>query len=64
MRSIFVLLFLFQFSSFLSAQELNCRVTVRSDKIQGTDKRVFTTMQTAMREFMNNTKWTEDEYKN
>lgn len=36
-------------SSCLSfAQELNCRVQVNSDKIQGTNKSVFTTLEQAL----------------
>lgn len=38
-------------------QELNCTVEVNSDKISGTDKSVFTTLQTAITEYMNNTQW-------
>ena len=38
-------------SSCLSfAQELNCRVQVNSDKIQGTNKSVFTTLEQALTE--------------
>jgi len=44
---------------FLSAQELNCRVTVNSDKIQGTNKQRFTEMQKTITEFMNNRRWSE-----
>lgn len=39
------------------AQELNCRVVVNSDKIQGTNKEVFNTLQTAITEYMNDTKF-------
>ncbi len=42
----------------LYAQELNCRVVVNSDKIQGTNKEVFNTLQNAITEYMNNTKFT------
>ena len=41
----------------LVAQELNCRVVVNSDKIQGTNKEVFNTLQTAISEYMNDTKF-------
>lgn len=41
----------------LRAQELNCTVEVNSDKISGTDKNVFTTLQSAITEYMNNTQW-------
>lgn len=47
-----------------SAQELNCMVSVISPRIQLSDKRVFTTLQTSVMEFMNNTRWTSDKYKN
>lgn len=41
------------------AQELNARVKINSDKIQGTNKQVYTTLQTALTEFINNKKWTD-----
>ena len=62
MRKYLILLF---FVSVITsvAQELNCKVQVLSQQIQGTDKRVFTTLQTAIFEFMNNKKWTTDAFK-
>ena len=39
--------------------ELNAKVTVNSDKVQSTNKQVFTTLQTALTEFLNNRKWTD-----
>ena len=39
--------------------ELNARITINSDKIQGTDKSVFTTLQTALTEYVNNRRWTD-----
>lgn len=39
------------------AQELNCTVEINTDKINGTDKAVFSTLQTAINEYMNNTQW-------
>ncbi len=41
------------------AQELNARVTINSDKVQGSNKQVFTTLETALVEFINNRKWTD-----
>lgn len=41
------------------AQELNARIKINSDKIQGTNKQVYTTLQTALTEFINNKKWTD-----
>lgn len=50
-------------SNILVAQELNCTVKVLSPAIQGTERSVFETLETAIKEFMNNTRWTNDNYK-
>ncbi len=42
----------------VSSQELNCNISIVSNQIQGTNKQVFQTLQTAIYEFMNNTIWT------
>ncbi len=48
----------------VDAQELNCRVVVNSDKVQGTNKEVFNTLQQAITEYMNNTKFTSVQLSN
>ena len=55
----YIALFLLLLSALpmLVAQEFNCRVVVNSDKIQGTNKEVFNTLQTAVTEYMNDTKF-------
>jgi len=40
------------------SQELNCSVQVSAQKIQGSNRQVFQTMQKSIYEFMNNTVWT------
>lgn len=45
-----------------SAQELNCAVEVNSSSIQGTNKSVFETLQTAMTEYLNDRKWTNTQF--
>ncbi|MGZ6539745.1 MAG: type IX secretion system protein PorD, partial [Bacteroidia bacterium] len=63
MRKIFIiLLFIGVFKTSFS-QELNCTVQIISDQIAGTDKRVFDAMKTAVYEFMNNHKWTTENFK-
>jgi hypothetical protein len=47
----------------VQAQELNCRVSILSQQVQLSDKRIFTTLETSIREFMNNTRWTNDQFK-
>jgi len=58
-----LLFFLISFSV-LKAQELNCIVQVNSDQIQTSDKKIFETLQTAIFEFMNNRRWTNDQFLN
>jgi len=49
---------LFSISGVMYGQELNATLTINSDKIQGTDKQIFNTLQRALTEFINNKKWT------
>ena len=43
----------------LRAQELQCEVRVNSSKVAGSDKTIYQNLQTALYEFINNTKFTE-----
>ena len=38
-------------------QELNATLTINSDKVQGSNKQIFNTLQNALLEFINNKKW-------
>lgn len=44
------------------AQELKVDVTINTPKLQTADPRVFETLERTIEEFMNNQKWTKDEY--
>ena len=44
------------------AQELNCRVAINASQIQGTNTQVFTTLENALKEFINDRKWTSAQY--
>ena len=44
----------------VKSQELKCNIQIVTQQIQGTNKRVFQTLQTAIYEFMNNTNWTNN----
>ena len=46
----------------LSAQELNCNVQVVTQQIQGTNKKIFQTLQAAVYEFVNTRTWTNNVY--
>lgn len=51
-------------SNFLYAQELNCQVSVLTPQIQESNKTIFETLQNQIRDFMNNRKWTGDNFEN
>jgi len=57
MKRLLLLLCLGLAGMFSFAQEMNCIVTVSAPQIEGTDKRVFETLQNAIYEFVNNRKW-------
>lgn len=59
-RIFFVLVILLAASKPVFSQELNCFVTLNTSSIQGSNKDVFTTLQNAIRDFMNNTVWTNN----
>lgn len=44
------------------AQELKCDVEINSTQIQNTSKEVFTTLQQAIADYMNTTKWTDAQF--
>ncbi len=46
----------------LSAQELNCKVEINSDQVEGTNKQVFTTLQEAMNDYMNTNVFTNNQF--
>lgn len=60
-RLVFFLVLLI-FPVLLHGQELKCNVSVISSKVQGTNKQVFQTLQTAIYEFMNTQTWTNHVY--
>lgn len=62
MRKIFVLLLVCLLSFPVFSQELRCNIQIVSQQIQGTNKQVFRTMQTAINEFMNSRRWTDHVY--
>ncbi len=43
----------------MRAQELNCTVEINSDQVQGTNKSVFNTLQGAINDYMNTTKFSQ-----
>ena len=59
---LYIFLFLVLSKSIFS-QELNCQVSVVSVQVQGTtEKQIFDQLQKSIFEFMNNTRWTKDNF--
>ncbi|WP_010521019.1 DUF4835 family protein [Aquimarina agarivorans] len=61
MRNIFCLLFLCV-SALVEAQEFNAKVTINAEQTGQPNLAIFTTLGTALEEFINKTKWTDVEY--
>ncbi|REG99690.1 type IX secretion system protein PorD [Flavobacterium aquicola] len=51
-------LFLFLGCGFIQAQQLNCTVTLNTQKVNNANQQVFKTLETAIGEFVNKTDWT------
>lgn len=60
--TVLVALLLMQLTSM--AQELNCKTIVIAEQIQGTDPKVFKTMEQSITEFVNARKWGSDNFEN
>lgn len=62
MRNIFSLVIILVFG-FTQAQELNCLVTVNTDKVVNANNQIFKTLEKSLNDFVNKTDWTGQVYK-
>lgn len=62
MRSVFTAFLALSVPLTAAAQELKCTVSVISPQVQNTEKRIFETLQNDIREFINSTRWTQDQF--
>ena len=63
MRKLFSVIFILSFTCIVNAQELRARINVLSNRVGGNvDKKTFQTLQTALNNFINNRKWTSDNF--
>ncbi|MGN6531730.1 MAG: DUF4835 family protein [Ginsengibacter sp.] len=63
MNKVFLFFLLIFFTSVTNAQELRARVSVLSNRVaNNVDKKAFQTLETALNNFVNNSKWTTDTY--
>jgi hypothetical protein len=62
-KRLFFLLLLGLLSAGVGAQgELNCTVRVSTPQLQNVDRKVFDNLEVSLRDFLNNTKWTKDNF--
>ena len=58
-----IVFFLMLTFGFAHSQELNCTVTVNTQKLSNANQQVFKTLETSLNEFVNQTQWTSQAYK-
>ena len=62
-RCFYILIFSFLYQYVIFSQELNCKLSVLSTaKNQTVDNKVFKTLEASLNEFINNTKWSNDQF--
>jgi hypothetical protein len=62
-KYILTLAFSFLLGLACQAQELQCEVVVNSDQVPLTDRRIFSELRTAVANFLNNRRWTDQVYR-
>lgn len=62
MRKIFYIACMLCAINIANAQEINCAVTINSDKIEGSNKQVYETLKASIEEYMNQNRWTNMTY--
>ena len=63
MRNFLIVLFSLLFANYISAQELNCTITVNADQVNQTNRQIFGTLERALNDFVNKSQWTNRIYK-
>ncbi|MFK5958581.1 MAG: DUF4835 family protein [Lutibacter sp.] len=63
MRKILQIILIFFTIVQVNSQELKCSITINSDKIPGSNKQIYTTLKNSLNEFINQTRWTNFNYK-
>lgn len=63
MRNLLLVFMFLAFCKVISAQELNCTVTLNSDQVSQTNQQIFKTLERSLNDFVNKNKWTNRVYK-
>lgn len=61
-RLLYILTSLVLTFQIMQAQELNCAVEINTQQVEGSNKDVFTTLQEAISDYMNTTKWSNAQF--
>lgn len=62
MKRLLTLILALPVLAYTHAQELNCAVEVNADKVEGTAKEVFSTLQSAINDYMNTTRFSDAQF--
>ncbi len=63
MRNLLLVFMFLACCKVISAQELNCTVTLNSDQVSQTNQQIFRTLERSLNDFVNKNKWTNSVYK-
>ncbi|CAM4303485.1 type IX secretion system protein PorD [Zobellia nedashkovskayae] len=63
MRNFILIFFCSFFMMSVSAQEMNCVVTINADQVSQTNQQIFKTLERSLNDFINKNKWTNRTYK-
>ena len=63
-RIFFIVIISSMMSFTVVAQELNCQISILTPQIQASDKTIYDNLQTELRNFLNNRKWSNDDFLN
>ncbi len=61
-KKLFVFFFFSLIFNALQAQEIKATVKINTPQLQRTDRKVFDVLENALREWLNNTKWADDQF--
>lgn len=63
MRKLYAIMMLAAVALTAGAQELKCNLVMNTSQVQGTNTEVFSSLETDLRQFINDTKWTDMSYR-
>ncbi|MFK7746915.1 MAG: DUF4835 family protein [Kordia sp.] len=62
MRNLVLSLLLLCGVSFVTAQEINCQITIDTQQVNQTNQQIFKTLERSLNDFVNKTQWTNKKY--